>query len=79
MLTLETRGDPAPAQEFGTNPKYTIQKGRRINDHVAPTQAEGERFVGNRLIPHSKSAFSIFPFNFQPIQDLKRFSGGNCE
>ncbi|KAG8458568.1 hypothetical protein KFE25_003103 [Diacronema lutheri] len=69
----------ALAREFGTNPKYTIMKGRRTSDHVKPTPAEGERFVGNRLIPHTKTAFNLFPFNFRPITDLKRFEGGNCE
>lgn len=72
-------GGAARAQEFGTNPKYTIMKGRRTSDHVKPTPAEGERFVGNRLIPHTKTAFNLFPFNFRPITDLKRFEGGNCE
>jgi hypothetical protein len=67
------------AQEFGTNPKYTIMKGRRCKDHVKPTEAEGERFVGNRLIPHAKSPFNMFPFSFKPIETLKRFEGGNCE
>jgi len=54
-------------------------KGRRCTDHVKPTDAEGQAWVGNRLIPHTKGAYKMFPFDFKPIQMLKRMEGGNCE
>ena len=69
----------ALSREFGTNPKYSIMKARRMADDKKTTDAEGARFTGNRLIPHTKSSFTMFPFDFKDLNSLRRFEGGNWE
>jgi len=69
----------AVSREFTTNPKYKIMKGKRVNEAIHETDRDGQVFTGNRLIPHAKTAFKMFPFDFVPIKARARFEGGNCE
>eukprot|EP00307_Rebecca_sp_RCC1486_P014889 CAMPEP_0119413108 /NCGR_PEP_ID=MMETSP1335-20130426/5303_1 /TAXON_ID=259385 /ORGANISM="Chrysoculter rhomboideus, Strain RCC1486" /LENGTH=126 /DNA_ID=CAMNT_0007437887 /DNA_START=51 /DNA_END=431 /DNA_ORIENTATION=+ len=69
----------AISREFSSNPKYTIMPTKRSTQAIHETEADGVHFTSNRLIPHSKSSVTLFPFNFKPIRTLERYEGGNCE
>mmetsp|Transcript_7802 Transcript_7802/g.20060 ORF Transcript_7802/g.20060 Transcript_7802/m.20060 type:complete len:132 (-) Transcript_7802:178-573(-) len=65
--------------EFGTNPRYTIIKGKResYERSVAPNEKEADKFYARPFMPHLTKSFSWFGglCNFKSIKDMSRTEG----